>query len=102
MPDWERPVWFDGTSINEALFCEEFLREHRILFARLGEQWLSILSDCRLGSPLLTHTDLVNPLLNGSHQGRVFAALCPADFLLYHRDVDHMEMIVVNILSQLL
>lgn len=33
LPDWERPVWFDGTSINEALFREEFLREHRILFA---------------------------------------------------------------------
>ena len=33
LPDWERPAWFDGTSINEALFCEEFLREHRILFA---------------------------------------------------------------------
>lgn len=33
LPDWERPAWFDGTSINEALFCEEFLREHQILFA---------------------------------------------------------------------
>ena len=27
------PVWFDGTSINEALFCEEFLREHKIIYA---------------------------------------------------------------------
>ena len=33
LPDWERPAWFDGASINEALFCEEFLREHGILFA---------------------------------------------------------------------
>ena len=33
LPDCERPAWFDGTSINEALFCEEFLREHQILFA---------------------------------------------------------------------
>ena len=26
------PVWFDGKSINEALFCEEFLRTHKIIF----------------------------------------------------------------------
>ena len=26
------PVWFDGKSINEALFCEEFLQTHKILF----------------------------------------------------------------------
>ena len=26
-------VWFDGTNINEAAFCEEFLRTHKILFA---------------------------------------------------------------------
>ena len=33
LPDRELPVWFDGKSINEALFCEEFLRAHRIVFA---------------------------------------------------------------------
>lgn len=27
------PVWFDGQNINEALFCEEFLRERKIIFA---------------------------------------------------------------------
>lgn len=27
-----RPVWFDGKSINEALFCEEFLQTHKIIF----------------------------------------------------------------------
>ena len=26
------PVWFDGKSINEALFCEEFLQTHKIMF----------------------------------------------------------------------
>ena len=26
------PIWLDGKNINEALFCEEFLREHRIIF----------------------------------------------------------------------
>ena len=26
------PIWFDGKNINEALFCEEFLRAHRIIF----------------------------------------------------------------------
>lgn len=32
-PDGKLPVWFDGTNINEALFCEEFLQEHGIVFA---------------------------------------------------------------------
>lgn len=32
LPDQEDPVWFDGKNINEALFCEEFLKEHRIIF----------------------------------------------------------------------
>ena len=27
------PRWMDGQNVNEALFCEEFLRERRILFA---------------------------------------------------------------------
>lgn len=32
-PDGKLPVWFDGTNINEALFCEEFLQERGIVFA---------------------------------------------------------------------
>ena len=32
-PDMNLPVWFDGQNINEALFCEEFLQERRIIFA---------------------------------------------------------------------
>ena len=27
------PVWFDGTNINEALFCDEYLSHHKIIFA---------------------------------------------------------------------
>ena len=27
------PMWFDGKSINEALFCEDFLRTRQIIFA---------------------------------------------------------------------
>ena len=30
------PVWFDGKSINEALFCEEFLQTHKIIISKLG------------------------------------------------------------------
>ena len=30
-PDMNLPVWFDGQNINEALFCEEFLQERRIM-----------------------------------------------------------------------
>ena len=26
------PIWFDGKSINEALFCDEFLQTHKIIF----------------------------------------------------------------------
>lgn len=26
LPDFDLPVWFDGKSINEALFCEEYLQ----------------------------------------------------------------------------
>ena len=32
-PDMNLPMWFDGQNINEALFCEEFLQESRIIFA---------------------------------------------------------------------
>ena len=31
--DINLPVWFDGQNINEALFCEEFLQERKIIFA---------------------------------------------------------------------
>lgn len=31
-PETELPIWFDGKNINEALFCQESLREHRIIF----------------------------------------------------------------------
>ena len=31
--DKNLPVWFDGQSINEALFCEEFLQQRKIIFA---------------------------------------------------------------------
>ena len=27
------PRWFDGKTINEARFCEDFLQTHRIVFA---------------------------------------------------------------------
>lgn len=32
-PDGTLPIWFDGQNINEALFCEEFLQERKILFS---------------------------------------------------------------------
>ena len=33
LPEMNMPMWFDGKSINEALFCEDFLRTRQILFA---------------------------------------------------------------------
>ena len=29
----DAPIWFDGTNINEALFCDEFLSSRKIIFA---------------------------------------------------------------------
>ena len=29
----DAPIWFDGTNINEALFCDEFLSRRKIIFA---------------------------------------------------------------------
>ena len=31
LPEMNVPMWFDGKSINEALFCEDFLRTRQIL-----------------------------------------------------------------------
>ena len=44
-PDMNLPVWFDGQNINEALFCEEFLHERRIIFARSEERRVG--KECR-------------------------------------------------------
>ena len=33
LPDMNLPVWFDEQNINEALFCEEFLQERKLIFA---------------------------------------------------------------------
>ena len=29
------PAWFDGKSINEALFCQHFLKTHAIIYTEL-------------------------------------------------------------------
>ena len=29
---FEAPFWFDGKSINEALFCDDFLSRHRLVY----------------------------------------------------------------------
>ena len=31
-PEVNQPVWFDGKSINEALFCDDFLSRHKIIY----------------------------------------------------------------------
>ena len=33
LADMNAPVWFDGTNINEALFCDEFLGSHKIIYS---------------------------------------------------------------------
>ena len=31
-PEVNQPIWFDGKSINEALFCDDFLNRHKIIY----------------------------------------------------------------------
>lgn len=31
--DMNTPIWFDGTNINEALFCDDFLSHRKIIFS---------------------------------------------------------------------
>ncbi len=31
-PEANQPIWFDGKSINEALFCDDFLSRHKIIY----------------------------------------------------------------------
>ena len=31
--DMNLPIWYDGQNINEALFCEDFLQERKLIFA---------------------------------------------------------------------
>ena len=58
------------------------------------------LVDDGLRRPLLAHTHLHDCFLNLAHQGLILAPLCPAYLLLHHRDIDHMEVVVVHVLPQ--
>ena len=31
-PEVNQPIWFDGKHINEALFCDDFLSRHKIIY----------------------------------------------------------------------
>ena len=33
LPEMNVPMWFDGKSINEALFCDDFLSTHQLLYS---------------------------------------------------------------------
>ena len=35
-PEVNQPVWFDGKSINEALFCDDFLSRHKIIYTMVA------------------------------------------------------------------
>lgn len=59
------PVWFDGKSINEALFCEEFLQTHKIIFPTerffwMGGLWRENLKSSATASPWPTTLTLPN------------------------------------------
>ena len=74
---------------------------------RLLQDWLAVLLQDRLsgivqqglGCPLLAPADLHDSLLDGADQCLVLAAFRPQDLLLHHRHIDHMEMIVVDLLA---
>ena len=74
---------------------------------RLLQDWLAVLLQDRLsgivqqglGCPLLAPADLHDSLLDGADQCLVLAAFRSQDLLLHHRHIDHMEMIVVDLLA---
>ena len=71
---------------------------------RLLQDWLAVLLQDRLsgivqqglGCPLLAPADLHDSLLDCADQCLVLAAFRPEDLLFYHRNIDHMEMVVVD------
>ena len=40
-----QPVWFDGKSINEALFCDDFLSRHKIIYTNGAYGWSDSVSN---------------------------------------------------------
>ena len=67
-----------------------------------GEHRLAVIVQHLLGVPLLAPADLHDRLFDRSDQSRVLTSLRPEDLLFHHRDIDHMQMVVVDILSQCL
>ena len=53
-----------------------------------------------LGSPLLTHADLLDYLLDRAAKRLILAALRPQDLLFYDGKIDYMKVVVIHVLSQ--
>ena len=71
-------------------------------FSVKREERFSLLVQHTGGAPFLAVADLVDLLLHRSPKGRVLATLAPKHILLHHRNVNHVEMVVIHVPAQLL
>ena len=84
---------------------EEIVLQNAVGFFENGlalyiQNRLAVLVQRGLGSPLLAHADLLDYLLDRSHQRFILAAFRPQDLLLYDRNIDHMKVVVVHVPPQ--
>lgn len=60
------PIWFDGTNINEAVFCDEFLSSHKIIYSSTTVYPLTGLIRCPdCGKNIFGYTAPPRPRKNG-------------------------------------
>ena len=87
---------------------EEIVLQHAVRFfkdrltLRRFQRFAGDFIQNRLGRPFLAHTDLHDCFFYLANQRLVLAPFGPADLLLHHRHIDHMEVVVVHILPQCL
>ena len=70
------------------------------LFSFCVQHWITILVKHRLGLPFFTAADLRDRFLYRSPEGFILTSLRPQNLLLYHRDINHMKVVVVHIFAQ--
>ena len=88
-----------STHIVEEIVLQDAVRLLQDWLAVLLQHGLSGIVQQGLGCPLLAPADLHDSLLDGADQCLVLAAFRPQDLLRHHRHIDHMEMIVVDLLA---
>ena len=91
------------TSVSHEI--EKVILQHTVgrlqnLFPFCVQHRISVFIKNGFGFPLLTAADLCDRFLYRSPEGFILASLRPQDLFLHHRDINHMKVIVVHILTQ--